>query len=56
MAANEARMNDVLKWFYDKNISEEKHHYFILNAIAAKSLKIIYSVLKNNEEYQPQTN
>ncbi len=57
LAANVARMNDdVLKQFYDKKRSEGKHHYSALNAVAAKLLRIIYSVLKNNKEYQPQTN
>jgi transposase len=48
--------NDVLKQFYDKKISEGKHHYSALNAIADKLLRIVYSVLKNNKEYQPQSN
>ena len=57
MATNDVRMNDdVLKWFYYKKISEGKHHYFVLNAIAAKLLRIVYSVLKNNKEYRLQTN
>ena len=57
LAANVARMNDdVLKQFYDKKRIEGKHHYSALNAIAAKLLRIVYSVLKNNKEYQPQTN
>ncbi len=57
LAANVARMNDdVLKRFYDKKKSEGKHHYSALNAIAAKLLRIVYSVLKNNKEYKPQTN
>ncbi len=57
LAANVARMNDdVLKQFYDKKRSEGKHHYSALNAIAAKLLRIVYSVLKNNKEYQPQPN
>ncbi|MFZ3169030.1 MAG: IS110 family transposase, partial [Candidatus Methanoperedens sp.] len=57
LAANIARMNDdVLKRFYDKKRSEGKHHYTALNAVAAKLLRVIYSVLKNNKEYQPQTN
>jgi transposase len=57
LAANIARMNDdVLKRFYEKKRSEGKHHYSALNAVAAKLLRIVYSVLKNNKEYQPQTN
>jgi len=57
LAANVARMNDdVLKRFYEKKRSEGKHHYSALNAIAAKLLRIVYSVLKNNREYQPQMN
>ncbi len=57
LAANVARMHDdVLKRFYEKKRSEGKHHYSALNAIAAKLLRIVYSVLKNNREYQPQMN
>ncbi len=57
LAANVARMNDEnLKRFYDKKIAEGKHHYSALNAVAAKLLRIVFWVLKNNEEYQPQLN
>src|SRR5574341_117348 len=53
VAANVARQNDEnLKRFYDKKISEGKHHYSALNAVAAKLLRIVYWVLKNNKEYQ----
>jgi len=55
LAANVARQNDDnLKRFYDKKISEGKHHYSALNAVAAKILRIVYWVLKNNKEYQTQ--
>jgi len=55
LAANVARQNDDnLKRFYDKKISEGKHHYSALNAVAAKLLRIVYWVLKNNKEYQTQ--
>ena len=57
LAANVARQNDEnLKRFYDKKIREGKHHYSALNATAAKLLKIVFWVLKNNKEYQPQLN
>jgi transposase len=57
LAANVARQNDDnLKRFYDKKISEGKHHYSALNAVAAKVLRIVYWVLKNNKEYQTQVN
>ncbi len=57
LAANVARMNDEnLKRFYNKKIVEGKHHYSALNATAAKLLRIVFWVLKNNEEYQPQLN
>jgi transposase len=57
LAANVARQNDEnLKRFYDKKISEGKHHYSALNAVAAKVLRIVYWVLKNNKEYQTQPN
>jgi transposase len=57
LAANVARMNDDnLKRFYNKKIAEGKHHYSALNATAAKLLRIVFWVLKNNEEYQPQLN
>ena len=57
LAANVARQNDDnLKRFYDKKISEGKHHFSALNAVAAKLLRIVYWVLKNNKEYQSQIN
>ena len=57
LAANVARQNDEnLKRFYDKKISEGKHHYSALNAVAAKVLRIVYWVLKNNKEFQTQVN
>ncbi len=57
LAANVARMNDDnLKRFYDKKVSEGKHHYSALNATAAKLLRIVFWVLKNNKEYQIQPN
>jgi len=57
LAANVARQNDEnLKRFYDKKISEGKHHFSALNAVAAKLLRIVYWVLKNNKEYQTQLN
>ena len=57
LAANVARQNDDnLKRFYDKKISEGKHHFSALNAVAAKLLRIVYWVLKNNKEYQTQIN
>jgi transposase len=53
LAANVARQNDEnLKRYYDKKISKGKHHYSALNAVAAKLLRIVYWVLKNNKEYQ----
>jgi len=57
LAANVARQNDEnLKRFYDKKIIEGKHHFSALNAVAAKLLRIVYWVLKNNKEYQTQVN
>ncbi|MBU3968088.1 MAG: hypothetical protein KKG76_12090 [Euryarchaeota archaeon] len=57
LAANVARQNDEnLKRFYDKKISEGKHHFSALNAVAAKLLRIVYWVLKNKKEYHTQLN
>jgi transposase len=57
LAANVARQNDDnLKRFYDKKKSEGKHHFSALNAVAAKLLRIVYWVLRNNKEYQTQVN
>ena len=57
LAANVARQNDDnLKRFYDKKRSEGKHHFSALNAVAAKLLRIVYWVMKNNKEYQSQLN
>jgi transposase len=57
LAANTAIQNDEnFKRFYAKKRSEGKHHFSALNAIAAKLLRIVYWVLKNNREYQIQLN
>jgi len=57
LAANSAIQNDEnLKRFYAKKRSEGKHHFSALNAVAAKLLRIVYWVLKNNKEYQIQPN
>jgi transposase len=57
LAANTAIQNDDnLKRFYTKKRSEGKHHFSALNAVAAKLLRIVYWVLKNNKEYQIQLN
>jgi transposase len=57
LAANTAIQNDEnLKRFYVKKRSEGKHHFSALNAVAAKLLRIVYWVLKNNKEYQTQLN
>ncbi len=57
LAANTAIQNDEnLKRFYAKKRSEGKHHFSALNAVAAKLLRIVYWVLKNNREYQTQLN
>jgi len=57
LAANIAIQNDEnLKRFYSKKRSEGKHHFSALNAVAAKLLRIVYWVLKNNKEYKTQLN
>jgi transposase len=57
LAANTAIQNDEnLKRFYVKKRSEGKHHFSALNAVAAKLLRIVYRVLKNNKEYQIKPN
>jgi transposase len=48
--------DENLKRFYNKKISEGKHHFSALNAVAAKLLRIVYWVFKNNKEYQTQVN
>lgn len=53
LGANVARQNDEnLRGYYEKKRSEGKHHYSALNATAAKLLRIVFWVLKNNKEYQ----
>ncbi|MCK5590619.1 MAG: IS110 family transposase [Candidatus Pacebacteria bacterium] len=55
MAASTARQNDEnIMRFYNKKMNEGKHYYSALNATAAKMLRIVYSVLKNNQEYKLQ--
>jgi transposase len=53
MAANVARQNDEnLGAYYNRKIENGKHHKSALNALAAKLLRIIYWVLKNDKEYK----
>ena len=55
IAANVARQYDEnLKRYYDKKIDNGKHHYSAINATAAKLLRIIFWVLKNDKEYNVQ--
>ncbi len=52
LAANVARQHDeVLMRYYNKKMSEGKHYYSALNATAAKLLRIVFWVLKNDKEY-----
>ena len=56
MAANVARQNDEnLGSYYNGKIDNGKHHKSALNALAAKLLRIVYWVLKNNKEYKVQS-
>ncbi|MBW6470946.1 MAG: hypothetical protein K0A90_06975 [Methanosarcinaceae archaeon] len=53
MAANVARMNDKnFRNYYDDKIERGKHYYSAVNATAAKLLRIVYWVLKNDKEYK----
>jgi transposase len=55
LAANVARLNDEnIGAFYNDKITRGKHHYSALNATAAKLLRIVYWVLKNDREYKVQ--
>jgi transposase len=55
MAANVARQNDEnLGTYYKVKIENGKHHKSALNALAAKLLRIVYWVLKNDKEYKVQ--
>jgi transposase len=55
MAANVARQNDEnLRTYYNGKIENGKHHKSALNALAAKLLRIVYWVLKNDKEYKVQ--
>lgn len=55
LAANTARQNDEnLMRYFNKKMSEGKHYYSALNATAAKILRIVFWVLKNDKEYKLQ--
>jgi len=55
LAANVARLNDEnIGAFYNDKITRGKHHFSALNATAAKLLRIVYWVLKNDREYKVQ--
>ncbi|MBW2632244.1 MAG: IS110 family transposase [Deltaproteobacteria bacterium] len=53
MAANVARQKDEnFKEYYDDKIERGKHYSSAVNATAAKLLRIVYWVLKNDKEYK----
>jgi transposase len=55
MAANVARQNDEnLGAYYNGKIENGKHYKSAVNATAAKLLRIVYWVLKNDKEYKVQ--
>lgn len=55
MSANVVRQNDEnFRKYYDDKIKRGKHHYSALNATAAKLLRVVYWVLKNDKEYKVQ--
>ncbi|SEL58735.1 Transposase IS116/IS110/IS902 family protein, partial [Alkalibacterium putridalgicola] len=47
-----SRHDPVLKAFYEKKISEGKHHLTALGAVSRKLCYIIYAILKKNEPYE----
>ena len=44
----------MFKSYYNKKKQEGKHFFVVLAHIEKKLVKVIYSVLKNNKEYNPQ--
>ena len=53
MAANVARQRDeIFEEYYDGKIERGKHHSSAVNATAAKLLRVVYWVLKNDKEYK----
>jgi transposase len=55
LAANVTRRNDVnFMNYYNDKIERGKHHYSAVNATAAKLLRVVYWVLKNDKEYKVQ--
>ena len=56
MAANVARQNDKnFRNYYNDKIERGKHYYSAVNATAAKLLRVMYWVLKNDKEYKVQS-
>lgn len=47
-----SRHDPVFKAFYEKKISEGKHHLTALGAVSRKLCYIIYAILKKNEPYE----
>ncbi|MCC5893851.1 MAG: IS110 family transposase [Alkalibacterium sp.] len=47
-----SRHDPVLREFYEKKISEGKHHLTALGAVSRKLCYIIYAILKKNEPYK----
>lgn len=50
-AITSIRFNPVLKTYYQKKISEGKHHMTAIGAVTTKLTRIIFSMLKNQREF-----
>ena len=48
------KYDSMFKSYYNKKKQEGKHFFVVLAHIEKKLVKVIYSVLKNNKEYNPQ--
>ena len=55
ICAESARMhNKEMKLYYERRtIIDKKAHHYVLNAIANKLLKLVFSLIKKNEKYDP---
>lgn len=53
-AKSAVKHNKEYKLYYQKKAQEGKPHYLIMNNVANKMLRTIYSVLKNKTPYSPE--
>jgi transposase len=48
------RFNPVLKEYYNQKIKEWKNHMTVIGAVSRKLTGIIFAMLRDNKQFQPE--